>query len=134
MSPVKGWHRNPLNMVNYYALGRHAWDFDIPVGQIYSEWIGMTFSKDEEVVNSVKKILYQSDDVGRNLGFYRGYRGLTWSFKYDQKTMAGEAQKVDKKGMGLYAFEDDIMEQYSPLAQEFFSDKIQAEKWLPYFH
>jgi hypothetical protein len=91
------WTSNPLNMVNYYAYGRLAWDPTLTPKQIHTEWTSRTFGNASGAVSlvqahgggsgdsrsmvaaalaSIVNILHTSESAADKLSFYRGYRGL----------------------------------------------------------
>ena len=41
--PLVSWQENPLNVVNYCAFGRLAWNVSMGTDEIYNEWISLTF-------------------------------------------------------------------------------------------
>ena len=76
ISPSPAWTESPLNAVNYYGLGRLAWNPDLTVDAIYTEWIQQTFGDDPEILERVKTILMILEEVTRKTYNYRGYRGI----------------------------------------------------------
>ena len=54
IGPSPAWTSCPLNMVNYYGMGRLAWDPNLSVDQIYTEWIRQTFGNDPDLIGSIK--------------------------------------------------------------------------------
>ncbi|MHC4540132.1 MAG: hypothetical protein ACYS74_10180, partial [Planctomycetota bacterium] len=66
ISPQAAWAESPLNMVNYYGLGRLAWNPDLTVDEIYIEWIRQTFGDDPETLDTVKTIHGREQDAVRH--------------------------------------------------------------------
>ena len=100
ISPSPAWTDSPLNMVNYYGLGRLAWNSDLSLDDIYTEWIIQTFGNDSKVIETLKNILLISDDVARKLYMYRGYRGV-WIDLGDELMVENKTPySINKTGIG----------------------------------
>ncbi|NOR74697.1 MAG: hypothetical protein GQ525_06015, partial [Draconibacterium sp.] len=100
ISPSPAWTDSPLNMINYYGLGRLAWNPDLSLDEIYTEWIQQTFGSDLKVVETIKNILFLSDDVARKLYMYRGYRGV-WIDPGDEFMVESKTPySINKAGIG----------------------------------
>ncbi|MCF7974117.1 MAG: right-handed parallel beta-helix repeat-containing protein [Phycisphaerae bacterium] len=137
IEPGPAWTTSPLNMVNYYGLGRLAWNPDRTVEEIYTEWIMQTFGSDPDVIDTVKTILYLSDDVARKLYMYRGYRGI-WLDKGDQEDLVQDktTHVINRQGLGpanaLLAKR--TLAQYSPGLRDVYGDRLRGEEFLTSFH
>ena len=136
ISPSPGWTSSPLNMVNYYGLGRLAWDPDLSIEQVYNEWIRLTFGNDEMVCDTINKMLLLSDDVLRNQYIYRGYRGVWFDVNEDDLIENKTTHIMNTDGIGIMSpeAEEKVLKQYPPELQEIFNDPVQGEEFLPYFH
>jgi len=136
ISPSPAWTECPLNMVNYYGLGRLAWNPDLSVDQIYTEWIRLTFGDDPDLLNNIKAILLLSDDVTRKLYMYRGYRGIWIDTGEDNLVQGKTPHTVSRKGIGVTSPElrKRLLDQYAPGLREIYGDRIKGEEFLPYFH
>jgi alpha-glucuronidase len=136
ISPSPAWTECPLNMVNYYGMGRLAWNPDLSVDQIYTEWIRLTFGDDPDLLNNIKEILLLSDDVTRKLYMYRGYRGIWIDTGEDNLVQGKTPHTVSRKGIGVTSPElrKRLLDQYAPGLREIYGDRIKGEEFLPYFH
>ncbi len=136
ISPSPAWTQCPLNMVNYYGLGRLAWNPDLSVDDIYTEWIRLTFGNDPDLLNNIKAILLLSDDVTRKLYMYRGYRGIWIDTGEDNMVQGKTPHTVSRKGIGVTSPElrKRLLDQYAPGLREIYGDRIKGEEFLPYFH
>ncbi len=137
ISPSPAWTSNPLNMVNYYGLGRLAWNPDLPLEQIYDEWIGLTFGSDPAVHGLIKKILFESDDVLKNQYIYRGYRGIWFDASQEDDLIERKTTfRMNKEGIGLISPEvgKKVLGEYAPELRKVFEDPVKGEEFLPYFH
>jgi alpha-glucuronidase len=136
ISPSPAWTSNPLNMVNYYGLGRLSWNPDLTLEQIYDEWIGLTYNHDPIVNKTIKEILSMSDDILRNLYMYRGYRGVWFDASEDDLVENKTPYIFNENGIGI--INDDmqkkVLSQYAPGLRKIFSNPIKGEAFLPYFH
>jgi len=136
ISPSPAWTKCPLNMVNYYGLGRLAWNPDRSVDEIYTEWIKQTFGNDPEVLRTIKTILFIADDVTRKLYTYRGYRGI-WIDKGDIGMVEHKTPYViNRDGIGPVSpeLQQRILDQYAPGLREVYGDSMRGEEFLTYFH
>jgi len=136
ISPSPAWTECPLNMVNYYGMGRLAWNPDLSVEEIYTEWIRLTFGDDPHLLSNIKEILLLSDDVTRKLYMYRGYRGIWIDTGEDNLVQGKTPHTVSRKGIGVTSPElrKRILDQYAPGLREIYADRIKGEQFLPYFH
>lgn len=57
------WTGNDLAAANFYGFGRLAWSTGLTAEEIAVEWIRLTLSNDQEVVDTVMKILLDSRAV-----------------------------------------------------------------------
>ena len=137
IEPAPAWTKSPLNMVNYYGLGRLAWNPDRTVDEIYNEWIIQTFGDDPEVIDTIKTILFLSDDVTRKSYNYRGYRGI-WLDADDDRTFTQvkTSHMVNREGIGPKSVKlaKRTLAQYSPGLREVYGDPMRGEEFLSSFH
>lgn len=134
--PAPAWTTSPLNMVNYYGLGRLAWNPDRSLDEIYNEWIIQTFGADPEVVDTVNRILFLSDDAARKLYMYRGYRGI-WIDKGDEELVESKTPySINRKGIGPASpkLQKRLIDQYAPGLREVYGDPLRGEEFLSSFH
>jgi len=136
ISPSPAWTDSALNMVNYYGLGRLAWNPDRSLDEIYAEWIRQTFGKDPKVVETIKNILLISDDVARKLYMYRGYRGI-WIDRGDEFMVESKTPyAINRRGIGPASPElkKRLLDQYAPGLRRVYGDPVRAEEFLSSFH
>ncbi|MFH1718331.1 MAG: alpha-glucuronidase family glycosyl hydrolase [Planctomycetota bacterium] len=136
VSPAPAWTSCPLNMVNYYGMGRLAWSPDISADHIYTEWIRLTFGDDPEVLDGIKAVLLLSDDVTRKLCMYRGYRGIWIDTSEDNMVQGKTPHTVSREGIGVTSHDlrERLLDQYAPGLRAIYGDRIKGEEFLPYFH
>ena len=136
ISPGPAWTSSPLNQVNYYGLGRLAWNPDRSLEEVYNEWIIQTFGDDPVVIDTVNRILFMSDDVARKLYIYRGYRGI-WIDKGDELMVENKTPyAINQDGIGPASpkLAKRILAQYSPGLREIYGDPLRGEEFLSSFH
>ena len=136
ISPSPAWTTSPLNMVNYYGLGRIAWNPDRSLDEIYTEWIKQTYGNDPKVSETIKNILFISDDVARKLYMYRGYRGI-WIDRGDEFMVENKTPyAINRYGIGpaSQTLQKRLIKQYAPGLREVYGDPLRAEEFLCSFH
>ncbi|MFC1764554.1 glycosyl hydrolase family 28-related protein [Planctomycetota bacterium] len=136
ISPSPAWTQSPLNMVNYYGLGRLAWNPDRSLDEIYNEWIVQTFGNDPDVVDTINRILFLSDDVARKLYMYRGYRGI-WIDKGDENMVENKTPyAINPEGIGPAStmLQQRLLKQYAPGLRTIYGDPLRGEEFLSAFH
>jgi alpha-glucuronidase len=76
------WTDNPLNMVNYYALGRLSWNTSLTTAEIHEEFVRRSFGAalPPAASRSILSVLSDSETAADDLGIYRGYRGVWYKF------------------------------------------------------
>jgi alpha-glucuronidase len=137
ISPAPGWTSCPLNMVNYYCLGRLAQNPDLTVDELYTEWIRLTFGDDPEVLATVKTILLLSDDATRKLYHYRGYRGI-WIDLRDKTDLVQDKtpHTITREGVGpaTPAMRERVLAQFAPGLREVYGDPVRGEEFFASFN
>jgi alpha-glucuronidase len=136
ISPSPAWTDCPLNQVNYYGLGRLAWNPDRSLDEVYNEWIVQTFGDDPQVVDTINRILLLSDDVARKLYIYRGYRGI-WIDKGDEFMVENKTPyAINRQGLGPASpvLAERLIKQYAPGLREVYGDPLRGEEFLSSFH
>ncbi len=137
INPAPGWTACPLNMVNFYGLGRLGQNPDLTVDEIYTEWIRLTFGDDPAVLATVKDILLLSDDVTRKLYFYRGYRGVWIDGRESHELVQRKTpHAITREGVGVAtaALRDRVLAQYAPGLREIYGDVQRGEEFFASFN
>ena len=136
ISPSPAWTESPLNAVNYYGLGRLAWNPDLTVDEIYTEWIQQTFGDDPEILETVKTILMMLEEVTRKTYNYRGYRGIWLDSSDPGMTENKTPYVVTEEGVGVMtpALRERVLAQYAPGLREIYGDPLRGEAHLVTFH
>ncbi|MBX2844478.1 MAG: alpha-glucuronidase [Flammeovirgaceae bacterium] len=59
----RNWTSHTFGQANWYAFGRLAWDDQLDEEVIAKEWLKMTFSNNEEIVDTMNKIMQSSHEA-----------------------------------------------------------------------
>jgi alpha-glucuronidase len=103
------WLGSPLAMANLYAYGRLAWDPNLGVDEIATEWTRQTLSTDPLVVGTVVKMLMQSwpayEDYTGPLGL-QTLTDITGSHygpnvEASERNGWGQWHRADHEGVGM---------------------------------
>ncbi len=102
------WTGFQLAQSNLYGFGRLAWNPDLTVEQITDEWVRMTYSNNETVVDVISEMLLSSWRIYEN---YTSPLGIGWmvnpnhhygpnvdGYEYDKW---GTYHRADLKGIGV---------------------------------
>lgn len=102
------WTGNDLAAANFYGFGRLGFQTSLTAEEIAREWISMTLSTDEEVIEVVKNMLLTSRNTYEN---YTSPLGIGWmvnpnhhygpnvdGYEYDRW---GTYHRADHKGIGV---------------------------------
>ncbi|MGD2036010.1 MAG: alpha-glucuronidase family glycosyl hydrolase [Bacteroidales bacterium] len=144
----KNWTGHPMAQSNWYALGRLAWDPETASGEIAEDWIRMTYSNRQEVIDTMKAVMMISREAGVN---YRTPLGLhhqmAWHHHYGPGPWIKDKpradwtsayyHRADEKGIGFdrTATGSNAVSQYfSPLDSIFGNIETCPEKYLLWFH
>ncbi len=133
ISPLPGWTSNPLNMVNYYGLGRLAWNPERTAGELHDEWISLTFGDDREVRSTVQRILARSDEMIENLTLYHGYRGLWLRYRLDELRKTGSLpypMRLEADSLGADGIGTGLAAVYAPEVRRLYEDPVRSEDLL----
>jgi alpha-glucuronidase len=57
------WCGHHFCQANWYALGRLAWDYELPADQIADEWIRMTFTNDAATLKTIREMMMSSRET-----------------------------------------------------------------------
>lgn len=144
----RNWTGHPFVQSSWYAYGRLAWDYTLSAEDLAEEWIRMTFTNNDVVLNPMKEIMMESREAGVN---YRMPLGLT--HLYAQGHHYGPApwteglpradwtavyyHKASETGIGFDRTEtgSNALEQYHPEVAEVFGDLNQIpDDYLLWFH
>ncbi|HEY1662625.1 MAG TPA: LamG-like jellyroll fold domain-containing protein [Verrucomicrobiae bacterium] len=133
--PDVSWTANPLNMVNFYALGRLAWHPDLTPTQIQSEWIGMTFGPQSTAAPAVDHLLAGSDKIADDLMLYHGYRGVWVILRGGGlRTKLPYPQQITPEGIGGDGAGTGLSAAYAPGVRAYYENMTNNEDLLLFFH
>jgi len=144
----RNWTGHLFGQSNWYAFGKLAWNHQLSSEQIADEWIRMTFSNDEKIIEPIKKIMMDSRENCVNymtplglhhlMGWDHHYGPEPWTKgKQRDDWMPKYYHKADSNGIGFdrTATGSNATSQYSPKASEIFSSlQLCPDKYLLWFH
>jgi alpha-glucuronidase len=144
----RNWSGHHFSQANWYAFGRLAWNPSLTSDEIADEWIRMTWSNDQDVVNTIAKIMVGSweacVDYMTPLGLHHimaeGHHygpgpdhvnpirqdwSSTYYHKADQFGIGFDRSSTGTNSVGQYA---------APLREQWDSPHSCPEKYLLWFH
>ncbi len=143
----RNWTGHPFGQANWYALGRLAWDPELTAEAIADDWIRMTFSNQQAVIEPIKKIMIKSREAGVN---YRTPLGLhhlmAWHHHYGPGPWIDKGRadwtpiyyhRADSSGIGFDRTKtgSNALAQYYPEVQKMYADPTTCpEEVLLWFH
>jgi len=143
----RNWTGHPFGQANWYCYGRLAWDHSLTSDEIAREWIRMTFSNDDDVVQQIAEIMNVSREAAVNymtpLGLHhqmaRGHHygpgpwveggRADWTSVYYHRASANGIG-FDRTTKG-----SDAVGQYFPPVRQIYNDLEKCpEEYLLWFH
>ncbi len=144
----RNWTGHHFSQANWYAFGRLAWDSGLESGKISEEWIRMTWSNDQEIVDNIAQMMEGSWEAcvdymtplglhhlmaeGHHYGPEPDYvhpGRHDWSSTY--------YHKADSYGIGFDRSSrgtDSVSQYTEPLRSQWDSPDTCPEKYLLWFH
>lgn len=140
----ENWTGNDLAAANFYGFGRLAWDSELTSEEIAKEWICQTFPDEEEVLDTVSRLLlmswntYEKYTAPLGIGFMvtphyhygpniDGYEYSRWG-TYHRADHFGIGVDRTKKGTGYASL------YYPPLSQVYENVDTCPDELLLFFH
>ncbi|MFY0628046.1 MAG: alpha-glucuronidase [Reichenbachiella sp.] len=144
----RNWTGHLFGQSNWYAFGRLAWNPNLSAELIADEWIGMTFSPNEEVRIPIKNIMMSSREAAVNYMTPLGLHHLmATNHHYGPGPWVNNLprpewnpvyyHKADEKGIGFDRTKKgtNALSQYAkPIQKSFGNLKTCPEKYLLWFH
>ncbi len=144
----RNWTSHPFHQANWYAFGRLAWDPEMSDRDIANDWIKMTFSNKEAVVDTLEQMMMASHQAVVNymtplglhhiMGAGHHYGPGPWVSKMPRADWTSTYyHKADSLGVGFDRTEsgsDAISQYHKQVTKEFASREDIPEKYLLWFH
>lgn len=144
----RNWTGHLFGQANWYAFGRLAWDMKLTSEEIADEWIRQTFSNDQVVTASIKRIMLSSYETMVNymtplglhhiMGNGHHYGPAPWSNNLPRPDWNPVYyHKADSFGIGFNrtATGTNALAQYAPELRKQYEDVNSIdEKFLLWFH
>jgi len=141
------WTGHQFGQANWYAFGRLAWDHQLSAEAIADEWIRMTFSNEQAVIETIRSMMRHSHETAVSymtpLGLHHimGYNHhygpgpwvkdkprLDWTSVY--------YHRADSLGVGFdrSVSGSNALEQYHPEVQKLYAFDVCPDKLLLWFY
>ena len=144
----RNWCGHLFAQANWYAYGRLAWDHSLSAAQIADEWIRMTLSSDEQVVQKIKSMMAGSWEACINYMTPLGLHHIMQAgFHYGPQPSYARSQRkdwtsvyyhrADSNGIGFdrsSTGSNATSQYFSPLREQFDNIETCPEKYLLWFH
>jgi len=144
----RNWCGHHFAQANWYAFGRLAWDHDLSAETIADEWVRMTWSNDQLVLDGIKTMLLDSWQACINymtpLGLHHIMReghhyGPDPAFNAAKRVDWNNVyyHRADAKGIGFdrsSTGSNAVSQYHSPLQEQFNNIDTCPEKFLLWFH
>lgn len=141
------WTGHLFGQANWYALGRLAWDPQFSPEETAEEWIRMTFSNDQKVIDPVKKMMLASRENAVNymtplglhhiMGVGHHYGPAPWVNRGRADWTSVYYHRSDSTGIGFdrTSTGSKAIEQYAePVAKKFTNLDTCPDEYLLWFH
>ncbi len=141
------WCGHFFAQANWYAFGRLAWDHTLTAASIADEWIRMSLSNDDEVVDTIKSMMMGSWEACVNYmtplglhhimqeGFHYGPQPGHDKGRPDWTSVYYHRADSDGLGFDRSSSGSNATSQYfSPLREQFDNINTCPEKYLLWFH
>lgn len=144
----RNWTGHVFAQSNWYAFGRLAWDHQLNTEEIAREWIRMTLSRDDKVVNQILNMMMESRENTVNymtplglhhiMGWDHHYGPAPWiKDKPRDDWTSVYYHRADEKGIGFDRTEagSNAVSLYAePVREMFASLKTCPDEYLLWFH
>ncbi|MBP1666426.1 MAG: alpha-glucuronidase [Bacteroidetes bacterium] len=151
MGADRNWTGHIFGQSNWYAFGRLAWDPYISSAEIADEWVRMTFSNKEEILEPVSRFMVESREIAVDymtpLGLHHIMAAAThygpgpWVDKDPRDPREDWTSlyyhRADEKGIGFNRTStgSNAVSQYFPPVRDIFNDiETCPENLLLWFH
>jgi alpha-glucuronidase len=144
----RNWCGHPFAQSNWFAFGRLAWDPALSSESIAEDWIRMTFSNDQSVVNSLKEVMLASREITVRYMTPLGLHHIMgWDHHYGPGPWIKDKPRADWTSVYYHKADDfgigfnrtktgsDALSQYAPEVQrQYGTSENCPEEYLLWFH
>ncbi len=144
----RNWCGHHFSQANLYAYGRLAWDYELSAETIADEWIRMTWSSEQDVLNTLKDIMLGSWQACIDYMTPLGLHHIMQEGHHYGPDPAFDAapredwsctfyHRADAEGLGFNRSStgsNAVGQYHSPLRDEFDNLETCPEKYLLWFH
>jgi alpha-glucuronidase len=144
----RNWCGHHFAQANWYAFGRLAWNPDLASRQIAEEWVRMTFTRDQKLVDVIARLMLESHEALVDYMTPLGLHHIMWGGHHYGPAPWWEKEgradwnptyyhRADERGLGFDRTKtgSDSVSQYHPPARDGFANLATCpEKFLAWFH
>ncbi|PRY13863.1 alpha-glucuronidase [Pontibacter ummariensis] len=144
----RNWTGHQFGQANWYAFGRMAWNPYLSSEEIAEEWIKMTFSNQEELVEKLEDMMLNSHETLVNYMTPLGLHHIMgWSHHYGPGPWIKDKHRADwtsvyyhradEKGIGFDRTKtgsNAVAQYFPPVAEKYGNVEKTPEKYLLWFH
>jgi alpha-glucuronidase len=144
----RNWAGHHFAQANWHAFGRLAWNPDLASRRIAREWIGMTFTNEQQQVESIVRLMLESHEAVVDYMTPLGLHHIMWGGHHYGPAPWWDRERrddwnpawyhrADEKGLGFDRTKtgSNSVAQYHPRVRDLFADPAACpEKYLVWFH
>ena len=143
----RNWTGHLFGQANWFAFGKLAWNTNLSSEEIAEEWIKLTFSNDEKVVATIRKIMLDSREISVNymtpfglhhiMGYNHHFGPGPWVNRGRADWTSVYYHRADSVGIGFNrtpSGSDATSQYHKPVAVIFAKPETCPEKYLLWFH
>jgi alpha-glucuronidase len=144
----RDWCGHPIAQSNWFALGRLAWNPSSDARAIAKEWIQLTYSTDQSIIDTLLYIMMISREAAVNYMTPLGlHHQMAWHHHYGPGPWVANKQRADwtsvyynradKTGIGFDRTDngsDAVSQYFKPVCDQFNTLQTCPEEYLLWFH
>jgi alpha-glucuronidase len=143
----RNWTGHLFGQANWFAFGKLAWNTNLSSEEIAEEWMKLTFSGEEKVVATIRKIMMNSREISVNymtplglhhiMGYNHHFGPGPWVNRGRADWTSVYYHRADSVGIGFNrtpSGSDATSQYHKPVAGVFANPETCPEKYLLWFH
>lgn len=143
----RNWTGHLFGQANWFAFGKLAWNTSLSSEEIADEWIKLSFSNDEKVVATIRKMMMDSREISVNymtplglhhiMGYNHHFGPGPWVNRGRADWTSVYYHRADSVGIGFNrtpSGSDATSQYHKPVAGVFANPETCSEKYLLWFH
>ncbi len=143
----RNWTGHLFGQANWFTFGKLAWNTNLSSEEIADDWIKLTFSNDEKVVATIRKMMMDSREISVNymtplglhhiMGYNHHFGPGPWVNRGRADWTSVYYHRADSTGIGFNrtpSGSDATSQYHQPVAGVFANPETCPEKYLLWFH